>query len=214
MIIFLNSTNPYNKTMIEILIATKNKGKLKEIRAIFNDLPLMFITIPENDKSKVEEDGSTYYENALKKARYYGDKYGYTTLADDSGLEIEALSNAPGIYSARFLGESTSFDVKVEKILALMRDKTNRKACFKTVSVLYLPGENKVFKTEGVVRGEILKFPQKKKGNGFGYDPIFKPDGYNKSFSVLGSAIKNRISHRSQALKNMKKIIRKEIMGG
>jgi XTP/dITP diphosphohydrolase len=204
----------YNSVMIKILVATKNKGKLKEIKEIFRDIPIELLNIPEDDKDNVIEDGTSYYENALKKAKHYGDKYKLITLADDSGLEIEALNGAPGIYSSRFLGESTSFDMKIKKILSLLKGKENRKARFKTISVLYLPEENKIFKTKGIINGEILEDVEKKKNSGFGYDPIFKPEGFNKSFSMLGEKIKNQISHRSKALKKMKGIILKELLGG
>ena len=199
--------------MIEILIATKNKGKIKEIKKIFKDTPVILLTIPASDNGHVMENGKDYFENALKKAKYYGDKYGYITLADDSGLEIDALNGAPGIYSARFLGEDTSFDKKIDKILSLMENSENRDARFRTVAVLYIPKENKIFQAEGVIEGKILKIPEKKEGSGFGYDPIFKPKGFDKSFSLLGEKMKNEISHRSKALKKMKKIIQKEIFG-
>lgn len=200
--------------MLEILIATKNKGKLKEIKEIFKGFAVKIIELPENDTDVVKEDGKTYLENALKKAKHYAEKYHFATLADDSGLEIDALDGAPGINSARFLGEETPFDKKIERILALLKDKSNRKARFKIALVLYLPKEKRYFHTEGEVEGEILKKEEKKKGSGFGYDPIFKPDGFDKSFSLLGEEIKNRISHRSNALNKMKKIIKEKILGG
>ena len=200
--------------MLEILIATKNKGKVNEIKNILSDLPIKIITLGKEDRSKVIEDGKNYFENALKKAKFYGDKYGYITLADDSGLEIDALNGKPGIHSARFLGENTPFDQKIDEILKLLKNAKNRKARFKTVAVLYLPKTGKYYKAEGVVEGAILKSPQKKEGSGFGYDPIFKPNGFDESFSILGEEIKNKISHRSKALKKIKSIIENEILGG
>ncbi len=193
--------------MRRILLATKNKGKVKEILYILGDLPINFSTIPEDDKSKFEETGSTYYENALGKAQFYGNKYKIPALADDSGLEIDALNGAPGILSARFLGENTPFEKKIEEILRLLENKKNRKARFKTVAVLYFPESGKVYKAEGTIEGEILKKPIKKEGSGFGYDPIFKPNGFDTSFSMLGEDIKNKISHRANALKKMRKIL-------
>ncbi len=200
--------------MIKILVATKNKGKIKEIREILKTLPIKIIELPEDDEDTVKEDGETYLENALKKAQYYANKYKLPTLSDDSGLEIDALGGAPGINSARFLNEKTSFDEKMKKILELLKDNPNRKARFRTVAVLYLPREKKYFTTEGIVEGEILEAPEKKEGSGFGYDPIFKPIGFDKSFSMLGKEIKNKISHRSKALDKMKKIIEENFLGG
>ena len=200
--------------MLEILIATKNPGKVKEIKNILGDLPLTILTIPENDYSHVKEDGRDYFENALKKAKFYGDKYRYVTLADDSGLEIDALNGKPGIYSARFLGENTPFEQKISEILKMMQNAKNRKARFKTVAILYLPKSRKIYRAEGIVEGTILTSPQKKEGSGFGYDPIFKPDGFDDSFSMLGEEVKNKISHRCKALKKIKEIIRNDFLGG
>lgn len=200
--------------MFKILLATKNKGKIKEIKQIFSDLPVKLIELPESDTDEVFEDGKTYLENALKKAKYFADKYYLPTLADDSGLEIDALNGEPGINSARFLGKETSFDEKMEKILEKLQSIKNRSARFRATFVLYLPREDKFFTAEGTVEGDILDKPYKKEGSGFGYDPIFKPKGFEESFSRLGEEVKNRISHRSKALCEMKKIISKEFLGG
>ncbi len=197
---------------MKILLGTHNKGKIKEIGKILSALPIEIIVLPEKDNEEPEENGKTYFENALKKAKFYADKYKIPTLADDSGLEIEALNGKPGIHSARFLGENTPFDVKIEKILELMQNKTNRKACFKTVAVLYFPETGKILTAKGKVNGEILFSPQKKIGSGFGYDPIFNPNGFKESFSMLGEKVKNKISHRARALKELRKLIEKEIM--
>ncbi|MGB9695099.1 MAG: RdgB/HAM1 family non-canonical purine NTP pyrophosphatase [Caldisericaceae bacterium] len=200
--------------MFKILVATKNKGKSKEVKEILSDLPVSLIFLPESDTDEVVESGKTYAENALIKAKHFALKYKLPALADDSGLEIDALNGKPGIYSARFLGENSSFEEKINEILKLMKNSSQRSARFRSVSVLYLPKENKFFSAEGVVEGEILLKPQKKEGSGFGYDPIFKPDGFNESFSMLGEEIKNRISHRANALRQMKDIIQKELLGG
>ena len=200
--------------MFKILLATKNKGKVKEIRSIFSDLPVKFIELPREDIDEVDENGKNYFENALKKAEHYAEKYNLPTLADDSGLEIDALDGAPGINSARFVSKEATFNEKISKILELMQGVDRRSARFRATFVLYLPKEDKYFTSLGVVEGEILLEPHKKEGSGFGYDPIFKPDGFNESFSMLGSDIKNQISHRSKALKEMKKIIAKQFLGG
>jgi XTP/dITP diphosphohydrolase len=200
--------------MFKILLATKNKGKIKEIKGIFADLSVKLIELPANDTDEVEEDGKSYFENALKKAKHYALKYHLPTLADDSGLEIDALDGAPGINSARFVSKEATFNEKILKILELMQDVDKRSARFRATFVLYLPKEDKYFTSVGVVEGEILSKPQKKEGSGFGYDPIFKPEGFDESFSMLGTDIKNRISHRSKALNEMKKIIAKQFLGG
>jgi len=198
--------------MIKILVATKNKGKLKEISEILKDLPVKLIPLPSDEK-EVEETGQNYLENALIKAKTYGQKYKLITLADDSGLEIDALNGLPGIYSSRYLGKDTPFEEKMKNILELLKDKENRRASFRCVSVLYFPKEDRWVSFEGSVKGEILK--EIRKGNfGFGYDPIFKPDNYNKSFSELESSIKNEISHRAQALKKVKEYIEENLLGG
>jgi XTP/dITP diphosphohydrolase len=200
--------------MFKILLATKNKGKVKEIRSIFSDSPVKLIELSREDIDEVNENGKNYFENALKKAKHYAEKYNLPTLADDSGLEIDALDGAPGINSARFVSKEATFNEKISKILELMQDVDRRSACFRATFVLYLPKERKYFSTKGVVEGEILSEPHKKERSGFGYDPIFKPKGFDKSFSMLGTDIKNRISHRSKALKKMKKIIAKQFLGG
>ena len=198
--------------MFKILLATKNKGKIKEIKEIFSDMDVELVELPENDDDEVEENGTSYFENALKKAKYFALKYNLTALADDSGLEIRALNGVPGIFSSRFLGKDTSYDKKNEEILHILDGVEDRRARFYCVAVLYDPKSNKYFSSEGECDGEILKEPHKKEG--FGYDPIFKPNGYDKSFSELGVEIKNKISHRSKALRKMKEIIREEFLGG
>lgn len=200
--------------MFKILLATKNIGKVREIRQILSDIPVKLIELPESETDEVPEDGKTYFENALKKAKHFASKYRLPTLADDSGLEIDALDGEPGINSARFLGKETSFDRKMERILEKLQGVKSRSARFRATFVLYLPREDRFFTTEGAVEGKILDKPYKKEGSGFGYDPIFKPKGFKKSFSQLGEEVKNKISHRSKALGEMKKIISKEFLGG
>ncbi|MGB9769929.1 MULTISPECIES: RdgB/HAM1 family non-canonical purine NTP pyrophosphatase [Caldisericum] len=198
--------------MLKILVATKNKGKLKEIQEILGEIPVKLISLPENAPD-VEETGSTYLENALIKAKTYGTKYKLITLADDSGLEIDSLNGLPGVFSSRYLGKDTPFEEKMKNILDLLKDKDNRKARFRCVSVLYNPDEDKFVSFEGVVEGEILK--EIRYGNsGFGYDPIFKPNGFDKSFSQLGTEIKNKISHRAKALAQVRDYIENNLLGG
>ncbi|MEF3245262.1 MAG: RdgB/HAM1 family non-canonical purine NTP pyrophosphatase [Caldisericaceae bacterium] len=198
--------------MLKILVATKNKGKLKEIKDIMSDLSITLIPLSENEQ-EVEENGATYLENALLKAKTYGKKYNLITLADDSGLEIDALNGLPNIYSSRYLGKDTPFEEKMKHILKIMENKTNRSARFRCASVLYFPKEERFVSFEGVVDGEILK--EIRYGNsGFGYDPIFKPNGFDKSFSELGYEVKNKISHRVKALLKVKEYIKENLLGG
>lgn len=200
--------------MLKILLATKNKGKVKEIKGVFSDLPIRFIELPQSDDDEVVEDGKNYFENALKKAKHYAEKYKLIALADDSGLEIDALNGEPGINSARFLGKKASFDKKMEKIIQLMKGVKSRTARFRATFVLYVPEKDKYFSTEGIAEGHILHEQHKKEGSGFGYDPIFRPEGFRESFSMLGTDIKNQISHRSKALGKMKEVIANEFLGG
>ncbi len=196
---------------MKILLGTHNKGKIKEIAEIMRDLPVEIVALPDSDREEPEENRKTYFENALEKAKFYAEKYGIPALSDDSGLEIDALNGKPGILSARFLGKDTPFDIKIKKILEMMGNAKNRNARFRTVAVIYFPETGKTLHAEGIVEGEILCAPQKKEGSGFGYDPIFKPKGFDKSFSALGEEVKNKISHRANALKKLKEILKKEI---
>ncbi|MEA1940324.1 MAG: XTP/dITP diphosphatase [Candidatus Caldatribacteriota bacterium] len=194
--------------MLEIFLATKNQGKVDEIKAILKNLDinvLSFSDFPNLPETK--EDGKTFKDNALKKAY---DSLKYTNkmcLADDSGLEIEYLNGKPGIYSSRW-GNSNS--EKINKVLKLLKGvpKDKRSAKFVCVLVLIFPdGKLHIIREE--CRGEITLEP--KGENGFGYDPIFLIPEYNKTFAELGSEIKNKISHRGKALKKMSKIL-KEIL--
>ena len=137
--------------------------------------------------------------NALQKARYIKEHFGYDCFADDTGLEVEALHNAPGVYSARYAGPGHDSEANMNKLLHEMEGKENRKARFRTVIALILEGKEYLF--EGVVNGTIIK--EKKGGSGFGYDPIFMPDTYAQTFAEMGNDIKNRISHRAEAVKKL-----------
>ena len=147
----------------------------------------------------IPETADTLEGNAKLKARYLYEKYGCDCFADDTGLEVEALDNAPGVYSARYAGEAKNADANMEKLLHELSGQTNRKAQFRTVIALILDGKEYLF--EGVVTGQIL---EKKQGvEGFGYDPIFQPDGYDKSFAQLSMTEKNTISHRGRAVEKL-----------
>jgi XTP/dITP diphosphohydrolase len=181
--------------MKKIVFATNNQHKLEEIRKITQgSLEILSLTdIGCNEE--IDETGITLNENALIKATYVKERYGFDCFADDTGLEVEALEGAPGVYSARYAGEACRPEDNMEKLLAEMKETENRRAQFRTVIALRCNGENHLF--EGVIRGSIIR---EKKGNeGFGYDPIFMPEGYDKTFAELGTEVKNQISHRAVA---------------
>lgn len=181
--------------MKKIVFATNNQHKLEEIRKITQgSLEILSLTdIGCNEE--IDETGITLNENALIKATYVKERYGFDCFADDTGLEVDALEGAPGVYSARYAGEACRPEDNMEKLLAEMKETENRRAQFRTVIALRCNGENHLF--EGVIRGSIIR---EKKGNeGFGYDPIFMPEGYDKTFAELGTEVKNQISHRAVA---------------
>jgi len=180
-----------------IVFATNNKNKLKEVRSKLQEevLGLTDIGCIED----IEETGTTFETNALIKAQYVYEKYGYTCFADDSGLEVEALNGAPGVYSARYAGEHGNAEANMNKLLNALEKENNRKAKFVTVICLIKDGEINYFR--GEIHGTII---HEMRGNdGFGYDPIFIPDGYNKTFAELNLADKNKISHRALAVEKM-----------
>lgn len=181
--------------MKEIVFATNNKHKLDEVRAIvgkyFNILSLADINCCED----IPETGSTFEENALQKARYVRDKYGYDCFADDSGLEVAALNNEPGVFSARYAGEPTDSLRNIEKLMRNMQGESCRDAQFRTAIALLYEGEELLF--EGHIKGIIIDTLRGDKG--FGYDPVFTPCGYDVTFAEMSSEQKNKISHRALA---------------
>jgi XTP/dITP diphosphohydrolase len=184
--------------MNKIVFATNNKHKLDEIRQITAGKLEILSLSDINCHDEIEETGATLEANALIKAQYIKQKYGFDCFADDTGLEVEALNGAPGVISARYAGEHCSPQDNMKKLLhelKKMQEKTNRKASFRTVIALILGADKYFF--EGEIEGEII---EKESGAaGFGYDPIFKPVGYNETFAELGDEVKNRISHRALA---------------
>lgn len=189
--------------MITLVFATNNLHKLEEVQKIvgedFHILSLSDIHCQE----EIPETADTLEGNALIKARYIKEHYGYDCFADDTGLEVEALNNAPGVYSARYAGEERSAEANMKKLLAELKDEKNRNARFRTVIALLLNGKELLF--EGIVKGKIT---EEKKGNsGFGYDPIFIPEGHTVSFAEMGNDIKNTISHRAEAVKKLDKYL-------
>ena len=185
---------------MNLLVATRNKHKLEEIRQIFSVPGLNMLAADEVDgiPADVEEDLDTFEGNALKKARELGIASGLWTLADDSGLEVDALNNAPGVYSARYAGEQCSYPANNAKLLCELKGKSNRRARFRCVIALHAP-DGREWTVEGRCEGYIGE--ASRGANGFGYDPLFVPDGYLQTFAELDSATKNSLSHRGQALR-------------
>jgi XTP/dITP diphosphohydrolase len=153
----------------------------------------------------VEETELTLEGNAKLKANYISQKFGYNCFADDTGLEVESLNGKPGVYSARFAGEPSDSEKNMQKLMHELEDKTNRKSQFRTAICLNIGKNQYLF--EGVCKGEILRKKQGKKG--FGYDPIFKPEGYKNSFAEMTSSEKNKISHRGIAIQKLVEFLKK-----
>lgn len=191
--------------MKEIVFATNNKHKLDEVRKIA-DTKLKILSLSDiNCHEEIEETGTTLEANALIKAKYVKDHYGYDCFADDTGLEVEALDGMPGVYSSRYAGEACRPADNMNKLLTVLNNIENRKARFRTVIALILNNEEHYF--EGIINGEIT---HEEKGNaGFGYDPIFQPEGYSQTFAELGDDIKNSISHRALATEKLMKFLLK-----
>ena len=182
--------------MRKLVFATNNDHKLRELMEI---LPPEFELLSLNDihcTDDIPETGDTLEANAAQKSFYIWNKYQINCFADDTGLEIEAIGNEPGVYSARYAGEDKSAAANMLKVLEKLEGETNRKAQFRCVISLVIEGKETHF--EGVVKGEILK--EKQGEAGFGYDPIFVPDGYNQSFAEMSANDKNQISHRGRAV--------------
>lgn len=181
---------------MELIIATNNPHKVKEIKASIPKhikvLSLEEVGICE----EIPEEQDTLEGNALQKARYIYEKYGKNCFADDTGLEVEALDNAPGVFSARYAGPACNAQDNIKKLLAELSGSTNRTARFRTVIALIIEGKEYLF--EGEVKGEILHRRQGE--GGFGYDPVFQPEGYENSFATMSGDIKNQIGHRGRAV--------------
>ena len=181
----------------KLVFATNNAHKLEEIRAILGDKMEILSLADINCHADIPETANTLEGNAHLKSVYVYDHYGLDCFADDTGLEVEALDGAPGVYSARYAGDGHDSQANMQKLLKEMEEKNNRKAQFRTVISLIEKGEEKLF--EGIVRGKIT---QEKRGNsGFGYDPVFQPEGFDVTFAEMGSEVKNKISHRARAVK-------------
>ena len=184
---------------MKLVFATNNQHKLDEIRKITNGLTEIVSLAEINCHDDIPETADTLEGNALQKARYIKKHFGLDCFADDTGLEVEVLHNAPGVFSARYAGPGHDSEANMNKLLQELQDKDNRKARFRTVIALILNGKEYLF--EGIINGTITR--EKRGGSGFGYDPLFVPDNYSQTFAEMGNDIKNQISHRAQAVKKL-----------
>jgi len=185
--------------MIKLIFATNNQHKLEEVSHLIKDNYKILSLKDINCFEEIPETSDTIKGNASQKSHYIFDKFVIDCFADDTGLEIESLDGRPGVYSARYAGEEHNFEKNMNKVLAEMDGITNRKARFKTVISLILNGKENFF--EGIIKGIILT--EKRGQEGFGYDPIFQPIGYNLAFAEMPLEEKNKISHRAIAIKNL-----------
>lgn len=185
--------------MKKIVFATNNAHKLSEIRSILGDEYEILSLRDINCDVDIPETASTLEGNAEIKVRYIKEHFGYDCFADDTGLEVDALNGAPGVFSARYAGQEHDSLKNMNLLLKNMSDKTDRKARFRTVIALLI--DNQLTLMDGVVEGEITLQPQG--DNGFGYDPIFSPEGFDVTFAQMDSSIKNKISHRARATEKL-----------
>lgn len=184
---------------MKLVFATNNKHKLQEVRDIVGDRVEVLSLADIGCHDDIPETADTLQGNALIKARHIYEKYGLDCFADDTGLEVEALDGAPGVYSARYAGEECDSEANMQKLLQKLTGKTNRNAQFRTVIALIINGEEKLF--NGIVKGAIAT--EKKGDSGFGYDPVFVPEGYSESFAQMSSEMKNSMSHRFRATQQL-----------
>ena len=182
---------------MKIVFASNNKNKIQEIQSMLPDTIQIVSLESIGCFEEIPETADTIEGNAILKANYITQKYGFDCFADDTGLEVETLNGEPGVYSARYAGEQRNADDNMNKLLEELLDKPNRNAQFKTVIALNLKEKQYLF--EGIASGEIIT--EKMGTGGFGYDPIFKPTNYDETFAELSLAVKNEISHRGKATK-------------
>ncbi len=185
--------------MEKIVFATNNSHKLSEVRALLGNIFEIVSLKDIGFKEDIPETGVTLAENASQKSHFIYERYGLDCFADDTGLEVDALEGAPGVYSARYAGEHASYEENVTKLLHELDGEKNRVARFKTVVSLIVDGNE--FQFEGRVEGQILE--QRFGNSGFGYDPVFLPDGYPETFAKMSPELKNRISHRGKAMQKL-----------
>jgi XTP/dITP diphosphohydrolase len=191
---------------MKLVFASNNKNKIKEFQ---QQLPATIEIVSLEDigcYEEILETADTIEGNSVLKANYVTEKYGYDCFADDTGLEVEALNGAPGVFSARYAGEQRSAADNMDKLLQVLSNQSNRNAQFKTVITLNLNGKQHLF--TGIASGEITLSKVGKEG--FGYDPIFQPEGYQKTFAELSSELKNQISHRGKATQQLISFLKNE----
>ena len=197
--------------MKTVVFASNNAHKLEEIRAILGTKFDVKSLKDIGSNVDIPETGTTFRENALQKARYVKEHFGFDCFADDSGLQVEALGGEPGVYSARYAVKNgrqvtagNKDDANMDVLLEKLAREENRKACFRTCIALIYEGETHFF--DGVVEGHIIT--EKRGDGGFGYDPLFVPDGYEKTFAEMGNEVKNNISHRARAVAQLAEFLR------
>ena len=184
---------------MKLVFASNNKNKIQEIQALVPNT-IQIVSLEEiGCIEDIPETADTIEGNAILKANYVTEKYGFDCFADDTGLEVDALNGAPGVYSARYAGEQKDANDNMDKLLSELKDESNRKANFKTVIALNLNGKQNLF--TGIINGKIIE--EKIGTNGFGYDPIFVADGFDKTFAELSMEEKSTISHRGIAVKEL-----------
>ncbi len=193
---------------MKLVLATRNQGKVREIGEILHAKNRIDLLSLSNypDAPEVVEDGKTYEENAIKKATVLAEYTGHLTIADDSGLEVDALDGAPGVHSARYAGENASDQDRIVKLLEALRNvPDNQRGGRFICAVAIAKSVDQVRVVRGACEGRISHMPRG--AGGFGYDPVFLPTGYDKTFAELGDEIKNQISHRAKALDRTKKLL-------
>jgi len=203
---------------MKIVFATNNQHKLSEIRSILGDKIEVLSLKDIGCEVDIPETGTTLEENALQKAEYVYSHYHIDCFADDTGLEVDALGGAPGVYSARYAGgEGHDSEANMTKLLHELGENNNRRARFRTVIALIQKQDvcpcgctsiKEIHRFEGIVEGQIIR--ERRGGEGFGYDPIFQPDGYSETFAELGLDIKNKISHRAMATQKLAEFLLKQ----
>lgn len=184
---------------MQLVFATNNSNKLKEVQSLVPKNIQLLSLIDIGCEEDIPETQNTIEDNAIQKAEYLKKHYGYDCFADDTGLEVEALNGKPGVYSARYAGEQRNSEDNIQHLLTNLKNHKNRKARFKTVIALHLNGKLHTF--TGICNGDIIN--QKRGESGFGYDPIFKADGYEKTFAEISLEEKNKIGHRGKAVQQL-----------
>ena len=186
---------------MKLVFATHNLNKLKEVKEMVPEGIEILSLSDINCTEEIEETGTTLEENARIKVTYVKDHYGYDCFSDDSGLEIDSLNGAPGVYSARYAGEDKNNDNNIKKVWKNLKDKENKNGQFRTIIAADIKGKKSLF--EGIIRGTLID--EKRGEGGFGYDPIFVPTGHSKTFAELEKKVKNTMSHRAKAFSSFVK---------